>query len=142
MITRLVEVRTQPGRSSKKISVFAALDELRRLWLDVDSVEWLIQYVQAEKANGGVMPVEEDPEDSSTVAEADQCARIYWNFRDDNWIARAKGVDGTWLQTSRGIKRRQKAESLGFEAAKQAVYEEMEQWVADVQAGQITKSDD
>ena len=133
---KAVEVQEQPSPRSKKILVYAALDKSRRLWLDVNALPWLIQYIKEEKASGGLDPVEDAP--SSTVVER----RIYWNFRDNNWIARAQAVDGTWLQATRGIKRKQKASELDFEEAKQAAFGELEDWVAKVAAGEITKKSD
>ena len=131
-ISKVVEVQEQPSPQSRKISVYAALDSHRRLWLDIDALPWLIQYVKEEKANGGLAPVEDEPQ------ELPAC-RIYWNFRDNNWIARAQAVDGAWLQTSRGVKRKQKASQVGFEDAKKAAFCELEAWVAKVDAGEITK---
>ena len=130
---KVVEVREQPSPHSKKVLVYVALDKSRRLWLDVHALPWLIQYMKEEKASGGLDPVEDAP--ASTVVER----RIYWNFRDNNWIARAQAVDGTWLQATRGIKRKQKASQLDFEEAKKAAFGELEDWVAKVAAGEITK---
>ena len=130
---KVVEVQEQPSPRSKKRLVYAALDKNRRLWLDVHALPWLIQYIKEEKASGGLDPVEDAP--SSIVVER----RIYWNFRDNNWIARAQAVDGTWLQATRGIKRKQKASQLDFEEAKKAAFGELEDWVAKVAAGEITK---
>ena len=130
---KLLEVQETPSPRSKKIRVYAALDKSRRLWLDVDALPWLIQYVKEEKASGGLDPVDDAPE--STVVER----RIYWNFRDSNWIARAQAVDGSWLQATRGVKRKQKGSQLDFEEAKQAAFGELENWVAQVEAGEITK---
>ena len=121
-----------------KISVYAALDERRRLWLHVDAVTWLIQYIRDEKESGGLAPVEDV---SSAVSETKPSSRIYWNFRDDNWTARAKASDGSWLQISRGVKRRQKQDHLDFQTAKQAVFNSMEAWVAAVDAGDISKAE-
>ena len=100
---------------------------------------WLINYIRAEKQAGGVAPLQED---ASAVAEAADSSRIYWNFRDDCWIARAKGIDGTWLRTSRGVKRRRRQnDHVNFQEAKNAVFQSLEKWVADVGAGLVTKAD-
>ena len=130
---KVVEVREQPSPHSKKVLVYVALDKSRRLWLDVHALPWLIQYMKEEKASGGLDPVEDAP--ASTVVER----RIYWNFRDNNWIARAQAVDGTWLQATRGIKRKQKASQLDFEEAKKAAFGELEDWVAKVARGEIIR---
>ena len=130
---KVVEVPEEPTPRSQKISVCAALDQRRRLWLDVEALPWLIFYIKEEKATGGVAPVDDEP-------PAMPASRIYWNFRDNNWIARAQGVDGAWLQTSRGIKRKQKASQLDFEEAKAAAFSELSEWVAMVDAGVITQN--
>ena len=131
-ICSVVEVPEQPSPRSNKISVHAALDRHRTLWLHVDALPWLIKYIKEEKATGGLAPVEDEPNAS---AVADETSRIYWNFRDNNWIARAQSPDGTWLQTSRGIMRKRKAEQLDFQEAKRVAFCELEEWVAKVKAG-------
>ena len=131
-LCKIVEVREQPKPGSSTTSVFAALDKQRRLWLHVDSLSWLVEYIRQEKELGGVDPVAEDTDEP-------QVPRIYWNFRDSNWIARAQAIDGTWLQTSRGVKRKQRAEQLDFVETKKAVYSELEEWMARVAAGEITR---
>ena len=126
---KLVKVPRSPTDRDSKVSIFALLDARGRLWLSVDAVPWLVDYVRAQKESGGVAPVVDE---ASVVAET---TRIYWNFRDDCWTARARCVDGTWMQTTRGIKRRQNHEQLNFPEAKQAVYVSLQSWVADVEAG-------
>ena len=128
---KVVEVPEQPTPGSKKIFVHAALDRCRRLWLDTEALPWLIQYIRAEKASGGLQPVVDEP-------QAQPGSRIYWNFRDNNWIARAQAVDGVWLQASRGITRKQKSSNLDFESAKAAAFAELSEWVAKVDCGEIT----
>ena len=113
--------------------MYAAVDERHRLWLHVNSLDWLIQYIQDEKESGGVVPVEE--KDQAKPA-------IYWNFRDDSWYARAQTMTGKWLQISRGIKRRMKESNSDWENAKQAVFEEMERWVLAVESGSVTAEQD
>ena len=137
----------QAWRDKSKSAIYAAIDCKRRLWLDIESLPWLIQYVKEEKESGGVAPVEEkdirgggEQADSEASAGA-ETFRIYWNFRDDGWVARARTVSGSWLQASRGVKRRQKTDGVDFQTAKKIVYEEMEAWVAAVRAGEITATD-
>ena len=134
----MVQVPQSWASQSTNISVYASLDARRRLCLHVDALPWLIQYIRDEKESGGVAAVEDTREE----AEEEETSRIYWNFRDGNWIARARAVDGSRLQASRGIKRRQKADALGFEAAKEAVYHELEEWVEAVRAGEVTRDSD
>ena len=56
-------------------------------------------------------------------------------------VACGKTPDGTWLQASRGIKRRHKEDKITFQDAKADAYAELEVWVAKVGAGEITKED-
>ena len=129
-LCRPIQVPEQMSSLGQKISVYAALDERRRLWLHVDSLPWLLRYVKEEKDCGGVPPVASPP----ALPEE---SRIYWNFRDDSWIARARNLNGNWLRTSRYIKRRQKVEGVSFQALKEAAFHDMEAWVASVERGDI-----
>lgn len=128
---KVVEVSEEPTPRSNKICVCAAVDSRRRLWLDTEALPWLIQYIKAEKESGGLEPVVDEPQEQTGD-------RIYWNFRDNNWQARAQAVDGAWLQRSAGIKRKQKSGDLDFESAKKAARAELEEWVAKVDRGEIT----
>ena len=132
-VCKRVSVPSSPRRPGQLVTVAVALDKQRRLWAHVDALPWLLQYIKEEKEAGGVEPVV-----SSSVEES-QASRVYWNFRDANWIARAKAVDGTWLQTSRGIKRKHKMALGDFQEVKAAAYAELVAWVAKVDNGEITK---
>ena len=79
--------------------------------------------------------------DAREGPEEPETPRIYWDFRDDKWTARVQTKDGRWLQASRGIKRRQKADNLDCQAAKKAAYHDVEELVAAVRAGEVTKRD-
>ena len=135
----------QSWRDKSKCAIYVALDSKRRLWLDIEALPWFIQYVKDEKESGGVAPVEKairggrEQDSASAVAET---FRIYWNFRDDGWIARAQTPSGSWLQASRGVKRRQKTDRVDFETAKKVVYTEMEAWVEAVRAGEVTADEE
>ena len=129
---RLVKVWESASSRSKKISIYAALDERQRVWLHVDALNWLIGYVKDEKGSGGVEPIEDAGD------EADP-PRIFWNFRDDSWNARAQTPDGAWMQLNRGIRRFQRRDGLGAQSSKQSVYSIMENWVAAVERGEVAK---
>ena len=45
-------------------------------------------------------------------------------------------MDGTWFRMERGVKRRQKADSQTFQAAKQAVFDDLHVWAACVEAAE------
>ena len=133
---QLVQAPLSPTEPDKKISVHAAVDRRGRLWLSAEALPWFLDYVRAEKNSGGVAPIEEE---TSAVAEG---SRITWNFRNDSWQAQAQGPDGKWLKTSKGLKGIRKQEGLDDQAAKQRVYEAMQAWVADVEAGLLTQEDE
>ena len=69
-------------------------------------------------------------------------SRIYWNFRDGGWIARALTPTGVWLRIPRGVARKQKSEGLDFQLAKQLIYEDLQAWVEAVHAGAIVNQAD
>ena len=132
-VCQLVRVPQSASSRDMKIPIYTALDERRRLWIHVHALQWLIQFIRDEKDSGGVAPVE----DASAVAEEQDKPRIYWNFRDDNWTARAQAKDGTWLRLSRGVKRRFKDDIHEFQHAKQTVYKELKNWVEAVMTDEV-----
>ena len=134
-ICKRLRMPSSPRPDAQLVTVAVALDKQRRLWAHVDALPWLIEYIREEKELGGVEPVE-----SSSVEES-QSPSIYWNFRDSNWNAKAKAPDGTWFQTNRGIKRRQREDKISFQDAKAAAYAELEVWVDRVGTGDIPRED-
>ena len=59
-----------------------------QLWIDIDNIEWLINYVAKEVALGGV------PEEEPAVAESNcevDFLRIQWDFGDQCWRAEFVG---------------------------------------------------
>ena len=108
-----------------------ALDARSRLWIHVDSLPWLVQYIQAEKESGGVAPVQGAGEEASAPP------RLSWNFQHSSWVAVASAPDGTRHTLERCIKRRQKAGGMTFQDAKALVCQEMVEWADLVEAGRL-----
>ena len=68
------------------VSVMAR--KLNHLWIDVDDIEWLVNYVAKEVALDGV------PEEKSAVAESNcevDFLRIQWDFGEQCWRAEFVG---------------------------------------------------
>ena len=139
-ICKQLDMPAMPHSRASNVPVHAALDKQRRLWLDITALPWLIRFIKQEKEEGGVAPVEDALATTAAAIAEDskQTSRIYWNFRDDNWIARAQAVDGSWLQTSRGVKRKHKAGSMDFAKAKHAAFCDLEEWVTKVETGEVS----
>ena len=123
--------------SKSTTTIPAVLDGRRRLWVGVEFLPWLLQYLSDEKESGGVAPVEDAP-DSSKVLER---TRIYWNFRDDRWEARAQDPTGNCVRTSRGVRQHQKTHGVDFQTAKKQAREELDAWVQAVHKGEHVEGD-
>ena len=121
-----VSVPQHPSNPHALLCVGAAMDERGRLWLQVDCLTWLAEYIKAEKESGGVAPLEESEE-----AEP----RVQWNFQHSSWQALAVSPDGKKERRERGVKARQKAGGMNFVEAKETLYRETLEWLAAVEGG-------
>ena len=126
-VARTVAMPSQPAAADCTVEVLVALAD-KKLWLALTCLPWLIQYVAAEKASGGVAPVVEVGEDRSNNSG------IRWNFRDNTWQARCRRSDGTWATKTKTVHgRTTKATdalfNCDFEVAKKRVYQELEAWM-------------
>ena len=126
-----VSVPQHPSNPHAQLCVGAAMDERGRLWLQVDCLTWLAEYIKAEKESGGVAPLEESEE-----AEP----RVQWNFQHSSWQALAVSPDGTKQRRERCVKARQKAGCknagcMNFVEAKETLYRETLEWLAAVEGG-------
>jgi hypothetical protein len=100
----------------------------KKLYIALQSLPWLIQYIAEEKASGGVAPVPllgEDPNKKSGIR---------WNHRDNTWQARMRRSDGTWSTKTKSVHARMETEGdalfgADYEVAKKVVYDELEQWM-------------
>ena len=126
-----IDVPNMPGNRQVKNQVAVAVDGKKRLWLDVDSVNWLVAYIAEEKENGSVEPIVEP------IAESPNKSAVRWNFRDECWAARAKTPTGQVLTNTASIKRQAKNDGAARGTAKQRAYEEMMEWAMQVETGAI-----
>ena len=83
---------------------------------------------------GGV-PLLESPDKGAEPASS-----ISWNFRDNAWQGKAKAPCGTWIKCTKCVSRRIGKETDAlyqkpWPEAKEFVYQEMLEWVAQVQQG-------
>ena len=95
-----------------------------KLYIQVDALSWLVNYVKAEMDSGGVSPVI-----GEDLGEAAELGKVYWDFRDNAWVARVRSAEGVVVRARRNVLNRTKVgrdlAHLSFEDAKQTVYAEL-----------------
>ena len=97
----------------------------KRRWIDEESIAWIITWVKAEVDSGGVDPVEHD---------GDPLTGIWWDFRDDSWVAQRTSEDDEKKVARRGpvVKRVRTPGDPCFglpkEDAKKVVHKELSDW--------------
>ena len=144
--SKMIDARARPKKSAKVTAVSAPIIENvavkdcpsavaenrrviavlrgRQLYLQVDGVSWLANYLREELSTGGVDPVrDEEPRSGPS---------IFGDWRDELWVFRKQETDGAPRRRSSKPVRSRIAKSgdlnhLDFEAAKQYVYDEFEQ---------------
>jgi hypothetical protein len=126
-VVRLLDMPGQPDSPQPLVQVRVAYGD-KKLYIALDSVPWLLQYIALEKASGGVAPVPAASDESSKKNG------IRWNFRDNVWQARCRRPDGTWSTKTKGVHARIACETdplfkCDFEIAKKAVYDELQVWM-------------
>jgi hypothetical protein len=126
-VTRLLEMPGTPSVTTPTVQVQVAYGD-KKLYIALQSLPWLIQYIAEEKASGGVAPVPllgEDPNKKSGIR---------WNHRDNTWQARMRRSDGTWSTKTKSVHARMESEGdplfgADYEVAKKVVYDELEPWM-------------
>ena len=126
-VTRSLEMPGTPSVTTPTVQVQVAYGD-KKLYIALQSLPWLIQYIAEEKASGGVAPVAhlgEDPNKKSGIR---------WNHRDNTWQARMRRSDGTWSTKTKSVHARMETEGdalfgADYEVAKKVVYDELEQWM-------------
>jgi hypothetical protein len=102
-----------------------AVQHGKDLYLELDGISWLANYIREELPTGGVQPVQDD---GPAVAGP----RIHWDWRDEVWVFRPQR--GEEEETPRKVQRRPvrtrmmpggDLHHLDFEAAKRVVYNEL-----------------
>ena len=124
-----IEVPAQASSVEEK-RVVRAMEYRNKLMLERDALPWLLKYIRAEMESGSVPPVEDG--DFSSGSQPD-CS-IYWDFRDDCWIAEARGRDSECKKrrgpvTSRLANKEDECFGMSRAKAKKHVYGELVAWL-------------
>ena len=126
-VARLLEMPGKPSVTKPTVQVQAAYGD-KKLYIALQSLPWLIQYIAEEKASGGVAPVALRGDDHN------EKSGVHWNARDNVWQARFRRDDGSWSTKTKSVHARMKCESdplfgVDYEVAKKVVYDELDKWL-------------
>lgn len=117
-----VAVKDCPSAVAESRRVIAVVHN-KALYLEVDGLSWLANFLREELPTGGVEPVPVEGPRSGP--------NIFWDWRDEVWVRRHFGADGSRRRQSKPVRSRTAKggdlSHLDFEAAKQYVYDEFEQ---------------
>ena len=100
----------------------------KAMLLGVSSVPWLIGYMAQEMEDGGVaMDVE------ASVGAESGSGTVFWDFRDDAWVAKVKADDGEYVTKRAFIRSRMRTPGdrlygMSRSDAKAAAHEEVCAW--------------
>ena len=116
-----VTVSSSASAVAEKRSVLVARAlgrESGKLYVQLDALSWVVNYLRDEFLSGGVSPVE--------VAAGDKGApaRVWWDFRDECWRSRGAGKKFVSHPVLKRMRPGQDLAHLEFEEAKQIVYNE------------------
>ena len=130
-IVAAVIVKDCPSAVAESRRVIAVVHN-KALYLEVDGLSWLANYLREELPTGGVGPVPDEGPRSGP--------NIFWDWRDEVWVRRHKETDGSRRRQSMPVRSRMSKDlsHLDFEAARQYVYDEFMQQLA--QAGETDDS--
>ena len=120
-----IEVPAQASSVEEK-RVVRVTEYRNKLMIAQDAVPWLLKYINAEMESGSVPPVE----DGDSPSGSQQSGSIYWDFRDDCWIAEARGGDSECKKrrgpvNSRLANKEDECFRMSRAQAKKHVYEEL-----------------
>ena len=110
--------------------VVRATEYRNKLMLAQDAVPWLLKYVNAEMESGSVPPID----DGDSSAGSQQDCKIYWDFRDDCWIAETRAQDSEGKKrrgpvNSRLANKEDECFGMSRAAAKRHVLNELVAWL-------------
>jgi hypothetical protein len=117
-----VTVKDCPSAVAESRRVIAVVHN-KSLYLEVNGLSWLANFLREELPTGGVEPVpDEGPRNGPN---------IFWDWRDEVWVRRHFDSNGSRRRQSKPVRSRMAKggdlSHLDFEAAKQYVYDEFEQ---------------
>ena len=121
----VLRMRPTASAGAEKLEDVSVVLRGKTLLLGVSSVPWLIKYLAQELQDGGVA-VEEEASAAADVATG----TIFWDFRDNAWVAKVKTPDGEYVSKRTGICRRMRTPGdrlygLSRSDAKAAAHEEL-----------------
>jgi hypothetical protein len=131
-----VAVKDCPSAVAESRRVIAVVHN-RTLYLEVDGLSWLANFLREELPTGGVEPVPDEGPRSGP--------NIFWDWRDEVWVRRHFDSNGERRRQSKPVRSRMTKggdlSHLDFDAAKQYVYDEFEQQLASFDTGDTTHAE-
>ena len=111
-----VEVPASPSVVTDKRKVIVVMRG-KKMFIEVDALSWLVNFVREEVDNGGVKPIASDPAPKPS---------ILWDWRDEAWFLKSTADGGGRTRSSMSIRRRLATDlsRLTFQEARQYVYDE------------------
>ena len=113
----------------------------KALLLGVSSVPWLMGYLVQEMEDGGVAVDVEASVDAEPGA-----GTIFWDFRDEAWVAKVRTDTGEYITKRAAIKSRMRTpgdslHGMSRNEAKEAAREELCAWREAAQRGEVDDAD-
>ncbi len=98
----------------------------KTLYVQIEALSWLANYLREELQTGGVPPVEHN------LGAAVAASGVYWDFRDEAWVTRPQ-KSGDRSRRSMSVRRRMEKDlkDMDFATAKQIVYDEFTRQLAE-----------
>ena len=124
----VVRMRPTASAGAEKLVNVSVVLRGQRLLLALSSVPWLVKYLAQELEDGGVAVEEE----ASAAADAG-AGTIFWDFRDDAWVAKVRRDGGDYVTKRAAIKSRMRTpgdrlHGMTRSDAKAAAHEEVCVW--------------
>ena len=124
---RAVWVGASASAEAETMQVLAVRDGLK-MFLEVDALSWLVNYLREELSTGGVEPVtgDADPDEGE-----DDVTRLRWDFHNCAWVAHSgkRDASGRRQRVSKGVRSRRCAggdlAGVTLEEAKRIVHDEL-----------------
>ena len=121
-------VRVPTQASSREEREIVLMVSKGRLWIDEESMSWIVLWVKDEIDSGGIDPVERDEKEPP---------KIRWDFSADCWVARCTregGADDKPIERRGYVTRRMSTpgdpcHGLSKDSAKKIVYDELVRWL-------------
>ncbi len=107
-------------------------DSAKTLWIEVGAIDWLIDYLGAQVAEGRTVA-------RTNREKEDDTEGVWWVWRDEAWMARARAPNGEVFTIVRGVKRKLPPAATGdveeWSRKRLEVYDELHMWRRGVAMG-------